>query len=531
MAKANAAKRRTLKAAAASVIEDVQDHEAADPRSVAQDTRGKSVVKSEAEEESAPKGESTLARAGEALQTQALGGDASRALRTQRRRRERSLRLPEVRNDPSSALQKDTQYLRAVEQATQGKSAMKGGVEGEFAPRRESTARASTANTEPGWRHIGRAPGAPDPALTESDPSSRRPPQLPTEVCERIIDWLWHDSRVLKKYTLVCKAWTPSCRYQMQRRVTLYDRSHVQGYARVQPHLFQHARSVFVAGAANDGERAPIPGHACHDGRGQAWRLDIARAIWKPSDLHPLLFVHLSAFSSLTTLRLVDVTFPKVREFGRLVCALPSVVRLRCWNVLFTSAAPCASLGITHSPPPVRLTDLAIFSINETASKVEANKSLIEHVCAAGVAADLQRFNFSVWPSSESKYLGVYREPLHELFKQCSRSLRYLNLSPDARPGKDVEADAISDTIVVLEALNFETVGYAWMRRILESYVSKNLREVSIVVDRPRYSENAETKYKGLYPLSRRTCAVNSMSCSPTKDYEKLHHVFLTFSN
>ncbi|PCH36654.1 hypothetical protein WOLCODRAFT_157358 [Wolfiporia cocos MD-104 SS10] len=482
MAKANAAKRRTLEAAAASIIEDVQDHvdtakategvgkgqqdpssalreEAADPHSVTQDTRGKSVVKSEAEEEST---ESALESA-EGAQ--------------------------EVKN----------------------------------------------ADTGPGWRHIGRVPGAPAP--TEGDPSSRRPLQLPTEVCERIIDWLWDSTWMLQRCALVCKAWTPRCRYHMQRHVFLYNRSHVQGHARrarAQPNLPQQASG----GPFRSWAHSPSWARAgCH-------RLVVHGAIWKPSDFPPLIFFYLSAFSSLTALRLSDVTFPKVREFGRLVCALPSLVRLRCENLLFTSTAPCASLATTRSPPSVRLTDLAIFSVKETASNVEANKSLVEHLCAAGVVAHLQRFDLSVCASSDSKYLDVYREPLHKLLKQCGRSLHHLKLSLDARPDKDVEADAISDTIVsvfdlvhfgsletvVLKALNFEMVGYAWMRRILEPYVSKNLREVSIVVDRPRYSENAKKN------LQRTVSALGEDMCRQlnelfsNKDYEKLHHVDFVFS-
>ncbi|PCH34465.1 hypothetical protein WOLCODRAFT_148511 [Wolfiporia cocos MD-104 SS10] len=268
----------------------------------------------------------------------------------------------EVRSGPSSALQDEAQDLRAVEQTTRENSAVKSGGEGESAPRRESTLEGIGEAQEvkkPGWRHIGRVPGS---TLTESDPSSARPLQLPTEVCERIIDWQWDSTWMLRRCALVCKARTPRCRYWMQRNVVLWERSHVQGHARrarAQPHLLQQARSVWL----------PL-----------VWRLDILRAIWKPSDFHPLLLVHLSAFSSLTTLRLYYVTFPKVREFGRLVCALPGLVHLTCENVLFTNTAPCPSLAITRCPPSVRLTGLVILSSDETSSHVEANKALVGHL-------------------------------------------------------------------------------------------------------------------------------------------------------
>ncbi|PCH36248.1 hypothetical protein WOLCODRAFT_156961 [Wolfiporia cocos MD-104 SS10] len=170
----------------------------------------------------------------------------------------------DVRSDPSSALQEGAQDLCAVEQTTQEKSAVESGVEGESAPRREDTLeRAAEAQQvrKPGWRHIGR--------VLESDPSSRRPLQLPTEVCERIIDWQWNDTRMLQSCALVCKAWTPRCRYHMQRHVVLWDRSDVQGRverARAQPHLLQQARwsKIRWAGANS------ASGHIRHDGRGEA---------------------------------------------------------------------------------------------------------------------------------------------------------------------------------------------------------------------------------------------------------------------
>ncbi|PCH36813.1 hypothetical protein WOLCODRAFT_83089, partial [Wolfiporia cocos MD-104 SS10] len=198
-------------------------------------------------------------------------------------------------------------------------------------------------------------------------------PQLLMAVCERIIEWLWTDFQMLKRCTLVCKAWTLRCRYLMQRNVCLRNRSKVQGHARrawAQPHILQQARSVSVLGA-KEGERAPILHLGTFAMMNMArlplmWRLAIECAIWKPSDFHPLIFVHLSAFSPVTMLELSNVTFPKVRKFGRLVSALPSLVCLRCRDVLFTSTAPCASLAITHYPPSVRLTDLMIFSIDET---------------------------------------------------------------------------------------------------------------------------------------------------------------------
>ncbi|PCH36802.1 hypothetical protein WOLCODRAFT_157489 [Wolfiporia cocos MD-104 SS10] len=412
----------------------------------------------------------------------------------------------EVRSDPSSALQGEAQNLRAVEQTTRENSAVKSGAEGESAPRRESTLERvgeaqEVRNTEFGWRHIGRVPGAPDPA--ESDPSSKRPLQLPTEVCERmdaemsVPDAATRHSVGSERRPRTCEASAGTA--------TSPPASEIGGRAG-----WSEARR---AGAY------PAPGH---DGRRQAaTRVASCHqgAIWKPGDFHPLVFVRLSAFSSVTALRLSDVTFLKVREFGRLVCALPSLIRLRCENVLFTSTAPCASLAITRCPPSVRLTDLVILSDGETSSNVEANTALIGHLCTAGVAIDLQRFEFYAEAFSDSKYLEVYRESLHELFKQCSRSLRNVNLSPNLCRGKDRQTDAISDTIV----------GYVWMRCIIESNVSKNLREVPIVMHRPKYGQNAQENLQRTVSALRKDMYLQLNELFSNKDYEKLRQVDFVF--
>ncbi|PCH40203.1 hypothetical protein WOLCODRAFT_162175 [Wolfiporia cocos MD-104 SS10] len=401
----------------------------------------------------------------------------------------------EVRSDPSSALQEEAQNLGAVEQTTRENSAVNSGdVEGESAPRRESTLeRAGEAqevkNTEP-WRHIGRVPGAPDPALTENDPSSRRPLQLPTEVYERVIDWLWGVGTKCSVTSLY----------------TIRARSEDMRGERENSHISSSMRD-------RSGWRLPLVRH-----------LVIQNAIWKPSDFHPLIFVHLSAFSSVTTLRLFIVTFPKVREFGRLVCALPSLVRLSCVNVLFTSTAPYASLAITRCPPSVRLTGLEIYSYSETSSDVEANRSLIEHLCAAGLVTDLQRFEFSAWASPDSKYLDAYGEPVQELLKQCSRSLRSLKLFPYLREGKDLPIDMISESIASVFNLtccdSLETVA-------LYAFNFEKLREVSIVICMPLHSQNAEGYLQQTVSALRKDICPHLNELLSNQDYEKLCRIDL----
>jgi len=65
--------------------------------------------------------------------------------------------------------------------------------------------------------------------------------------------------------------------------------------------------------------------------------LNIGCGKWVPGEMHMDVFLHLSAFVSITHLRLRDVTFPSVQTFGRLVSAFPSVTNLECKMVKFNT--------------------------------------------------------------------------------------------------------------------------------------------------------------------------------------------------
>ncbi|PCH36792.1 hypothetical protein WOLCODRAFT_157482 [Wolfiporia cocos MD-104 SS10] len=389
---------------------------------------------------------------------------------------------PQIRKNRQGALHAEAADLHGIEQSTQVKPVTRKGVEGGNMLERAREVK------KPGWRHIGRVPGAPDTALTEGNPSSRIP-QLPVE--------------------------TPRYRYWMQRNIALNNRSHVQGHARrarTQPHILEQARTVWVLGGANKGEQAPIPqlGTLAIMGAGKlplVGHLVIQREIWKPSDSHQLIFACLSTYSSVTTLRPLDVTFPKVREFARLVCALPSLVHLKCTNVLFTNTVPRTSLAITRRPSSVRLIELVIFSIDETSSNVEANRALIDHLCYARLVTDLQIFEFYAEASSDS-----------------NRSLRNLKLSPYLRQGKDLQTDAVSDTIASVFDLarcdSLETVTFESLEKF---------REVSIVLKRPMYRRKTEACMQRTMSALKKDICPQLDELFFHKDYGKLRYVDFVF--
>jgi len=63
--------------------------------------------------------------------------------------------------------------------------------------------------------------------------------------------------------------------------------------------------------------------------------LVIQDAQWQPDEMHVDVFLHLSAFASITRLTLFHVIFPSVQTFRRLVSALPGITTLHCDLVSF----------------------------------------------------------------------------------------------------------------------------------------------------------------------------------------------------
>lgn len=94
---------------------------------------------------------------------------------------------------------------------------------------------------------------------------------------------------------------------------------------------------------------------------GKLTRLDdfwIMAAVWMPGLMHYNTFLFFSAFTSVTRLGLIEVTFPTVLTFGRLVCSLPNLVHLRCRSLKFmTPTFDAEKFHVPHTKLTVLTTD------------------------------------------------------------------------------------------------------------------------------------------------------------------------------
>ena len=180
---------------------------------------------------------------------------------------------------------------------------------------------------------------APEPKPAPTPAPSRRMaqlPELPLDVYELIIDFVWPDRDALLACALTCRAWYARSRSNLFYRVELYNLAQLSQYS---TRLAADAR---VGHALR--ELYVTPYHAQSQLLGEfpfvlagqlpavsRLRIDIRRDFYPyiAPDFHSAL----ARFSSVTTLELWRVQFPTLGDFSALVCALPGLRSLALWMV------------------------------------------------------------------------------------------------------------------------------------------------------------------------------------------------------
>ncbi|OCH89027.1 hypothetical protein OBBRIDRAFT_694338, partial [Obba rivulosa] len=52
-------------------------------------------------------------------------------------------------------------------------------------------------------------------------------PEIPIELHEYIIDFLWDDLSTLRNCALVCRDWRPTCRYHLEAFIRVHDHAEI----------------------------------------------------------------------------------------------------------------------------------------------------------------------------------------------------------------------------------------------------------------------------------------------------------------
>jgi len=158
--------------------------------------------------------------------------------------------------------------------------------------------------------------------------------RVPIEVWENVIDELQDDWYSLLACVGVCRGWTARSRLHLRKWLRLRRPGQVAQLAKlVRAGLWEveECRTVRILYGAYEALRTL--GLFATMFAGKMPRLEELRIWgpeWKPGEMHADVFLHLSAFTSITRLSLYAVAFPSVQVFGRLITALPSLATLRC---------------------------------------------------------------------------------------------------------------------------------------------------------------------------------------------------------
>ncbi|OSX56838.1 hypothetical protein POSPLADRAFT_1068040 [Postia placenta MAD-698-R-SB12] len=330
--------------------------------------------------------------------------------------------------------------------------------------------------------------------LGESRPADRRQPTLPIEVCERVLDHLWFDSITLKACTLVCKFWYTRSRYHLLATTDLKAREHVVRFARLVRFSAFHSGAVSQvrlrgtkAGASKD-ERMPsglvgIFATMLAGKLPQLKELNMWDINWKPSAMHADVFLHLSAFVSITLLVLDGVTFPSVQLFGRLVCSLRGLEQLACYDVTFTD--PGFDAAAFHVSP----SKLSFLSVDG-----DGTREIIDFfVSTMGPQLEMLRLGMQdpqdAISVSEASTLGI-----PQLLQACGLSLRQLGIAMknyellvfSTIAAKPVDLHAFLAHNHGLEEIWLCTQlrgKSAWIPLILSGITSKKMKAIRVWVD------------------------------------------------
>ncbi|KZT08111.1 uncharacterized protein LAESUDRAFT_75822 [Laetiporus sulphureus 93-53] len=276
--------------------------------------------------------------------------------------------------------------------------------------------------------------------------ATRTLPQLPIEVWENVIDHLWDDRDALKACIFVCRAWYSPSRFHLHRQIEIQSVKGVKAYVKElkqTPELSKRAHNMTIDGIwGSDLSSLSTAAILLARKLPRLERLTIRRSEWRPWTMHKDIFLHLSAFS-VTRLVLYDVTFPSVTVFGRLICALPCLVELKCTHLIFThDHFHRDAFGLYCNR--VKICSLSIM-LKHTA----VPDSLIDFLANICISSHLQRCIIRHDPSSEySPYKGELQRLLNASLGSLSELQFDLELARSERQ-TDTEMSA-ADSVLSL---------------------------------------------------------------------------------
>ncbi|EJF57286.1 hypothetical protein DICSQDRAFT_34059, partial [Dichomitus squalens LYAD-421 SS1] len=167
----------------------------------------------------------------------------------------------------------------------------------------------------------------------------------PVEVCENIIDMLYslpiverlENTRTLHHCALVCRAWRVRSQRNLFYSVILHDLPALQKFSAVldnAPHLCDYVYELTLVGRTlhtTTSPLSPLP-IALRGKLPNLQEVTIIRSL-QYLPLHPRFALYFSAFTTVSRLHIVDITFGHFNDFARMITSLPAFQLLECTRV------------------------------------------------------------------------------------------------------------------------------------------------------------------------------------------------------
>ncbi|CCM00818.1 uncharacterized protein FIBRA_02860 [Fibroporia radiculosa] len=297
-------------------------------------------------------------------------------------------------------------------------------------------------------------------------------PSLPIEVWEQVIDLSWEFDSV--------KACSLTVLLKDKKQV-----AHMARLVRREPYLKDAVKKVVLMGGDRDFEVLPHFGtFAAMLARQltRAAKLEVHWAKWQTGLFHPDVFLHMTAFTSITHLRIYFVSFPSVLVFGRFVSALPQLKQLECAHVHFENGSFDKRSPVVRSFPTQFVLD-----------GITGVEGVIDFVVGTTISAKLEELVLWRWGSVSTRDLAAHYERFQRLLQVIGSSLVSFEATLNGMSGKEPESDVkfIGSALNLSSNTNLEVLklviqdicaaSRGWVDALLKTVSTKKLREVHIV--------------------------------------------------
>jgi len=249
---------------------------------------------------------------------------------------------------------------------------------------------------------------------------------LPPEIWDDIIDHLDYDYEPLAACARVCRQWNPRATSLLNKGIVFRDMEDVRHVAKIaRGNGSKGPRYMLLWGGRND-RQGPIAHLAAFAMMfGGRWTrvqyLQIHRANWAMGAIRMDTFLDISIFTSITSLRLFDVTFPTAVTFGHLVCSLESLAWLYCYKLRFSTP---------HTNPLVFPTRTRTITLRQLRIDDCPMVDIIDFLLATKIGDHVDRIELSgIRQPSDIGESVAYR--VNSLLKNL-QLLRHLELSVDS---------------------------------------------------------------------------------------------------